>query len=194
MIRRPFGPSLLNRTSAWCIWRGKNRKGVDMTTATLQRTDQQRGLRALALLLVFGIGMTLGLVLPLNRSQAQVATPPASAAQVAVPAAPAPSIAVAATGLDSVAAYTAATRNYAAAVAAHDYPSAAGFRQRIEAMTTPAVVADVYSRYQDLRASISTAGLQHEIRLQHAFQAQLTELCAGPGFLASFPGCQTAAK
>jgi len=41
-----------------------------MTTATLQRTDQQRGLRALALLLVFGIGMTLGLVLPLNRSRA----------------------------------------------------------------------------------------------------------------------------
>jgi hypothetical protein len=168
-----------------------------MTTATLQRTDQQRGLRALALLLVFGIGMTLGLVLPLNRSRAEVATSPAAAAQpaqVAVPAAPAPSIAAVATRVDSVATYSAAMKNYAAAVAAHDYPMAARFRQQINAVTTPAVVADVYARYQDLLASISTAGAQHEIRLQRAFQAQLTELCASPGFLASFEGCQVAAR
>lgn len=169
-----------------------------MTTATLSRSDQQRGpFRALALVLVFGIGMILGLVLPLNRSRAEVATPPVSAAQpvpIAVPAAPAASTAVGAAGLDSVAAYTTATKNYAAAVAAHDYPAIAGFRHRIETMATPALVADVYSRYQDLQASISTAGAQHDARLQHAFRSQLTELCAGPGFLASFPGCQSAAN
>src|SRR5215831_6718971 len=198
MNRSRSGPSLSIRTSGTCLWRGRTGRGVEMTTATLARSDQQRGsFRALALILVFGIGMTIGLVLPLNRSHAEVATPPATTAQVhpvAVPAAPAPSVTVVKTGLDSVAAYTAAMRDYAAATAAHDYAMAARFRQRIDDLATPSVVADVYGRYQSLQASISTAGAQHEIRLQRAFQAQLTELCAAPGFLAQFAGCQPAAR
>ena len=169
-----------------------------MTTATLGRTAQQRGpFQALVLILVFGIGMTLGLILPLNRSRAEVATAPVTAAQprlAAVPAAPSSSTAIVTPAVDSVAAYTAAMKNYAAASAAHDYKMAAWFRQRIDAVTTPAVVADVYTRYQDLQASISTAGSQHDVRMRRAFQAQLTELCAAPGFLASFPGCQPAAR
>src|SRR5262249_35819688 len=97
-------------------------------------------------------------------------------------------------GLDSIAAYTAAMRNLAAATARHDPVMAARFRHEVESMTTPTVVAAVYTRYQDLLASVSTARAQHEARLAQAFQAQLTELCAAPGFLASFPGCQAAAR
>jgi len=166
-----------------------------MTTATLPRTAQGRGpARALGLVLIFGIGLTLGLVLPLNRSNAVATTTPvtAPAAKVIAPAAPMPSISAA--KVDGVATYTTATKNYAAAVAHHDFAMAARFRQQIDAMTTPAVVADVYARYQDLQSSIATAGAQHEARLQHAFKAQLTELCAAPGFLAAFPGCQPAAR
>jgi hypothetical protein len=165
-----------------------------MTTATLPRTDQARGpVRAFGLVLVFGIGMTLGLVLPLNRSNAVATTTPvtvAPPAKVVAPAEPMPSLSAA--KVDGVATYTTATKNYAAAVAQHDFAMAARFRQQIDAVTTPAVVADVYARYQDLQASIATAGAQHEARLQHAFRAQLSELCAAPGFLAAFPGCQPA--
>jgi hypothetical protein len=85
-------------------------------------------------------------------------------------------------------------RNYAAAVARHDPPMAARFRQQINALTTPAVVADVYARYQNLLASIATANAQHDFRLRLAFRAQLTALCAAPGFLASFPGCSPIAN
>src|SRR5262249_39769379 len=130
-------------------------------------------------------------------SRAEVVTGPAAVVQpqtAAVPVAPATTTRVIAPTLDSVATYTAAMKNYAAASAAHDYKMAAWFRQRINAVTTPAVVADVYARYQALQASISTAQAQHEPRLAHAFQAQLVELCAAPGFLASFEGCKPAAQ
>jgi hypothetical protein len=169
-----------------------------MTTTTLRQGVQLRGpFQALALVLVFGIGMTLGLVLPLDRSQAQVTTPPVAAAQPrpAAPPAPAGSARVAVpTAVDSVAAYRSAIRNFAAANAAHDYAMAARFRRDVQSLTTPSLVADVYARYQDLLGSISTASAQHELRLLHAFRAQLAEVCAAPGFLASFPGCQSTAR
>jgi hypothetical protein len=167
-----------------------------MTTATLSRGDQGRGpVRALALVCVFGIGLMVGLAVPVDRSRAEVAGRPASVAQPRPTAAPAPtesSDRAAATADESVIVYVAAIQNFRAAVAAHDPAMVALFRDEITALTTPTTVAAVSDRYLRLIASVSTAARQHDPRQLAAFRAQLSRLCAPPGFLASFPGCRSA--
>jgi hypothetical protein len=143
---------------------------------------------------VFGLGVTLGLVLPLDRFRADVASPHDPDRQPRPLAAPAPSAAVVVSGQDSVAAYVAAIKNFRAAAAAHDEMLAARFRRQIDAITTPAFAADVFARDQELRANISTAASQHDARLRYAFEAQLNVLCSPPGFLAQLPGCRPAAR
>jgi hypothetical protein len=155
-----------------------------MTTTTVARIDH-RGRPTVAVLVTgaFAIGLAFGAAVAVFvPTAARVAPGP----DVPVAAAPEASTIIETGGLD---AYATTLTNIATATVRRDARMAAQFRRQLEALTTPALAADIYARYRELTSDIGTARTQHDLRMLSVFREQLAALCIKPSLVAGQSGC-----